>query len=118
METLSMRLCRPAAVRYRGKTALIFVYPGELERVIAEYTGVAMVAVVGIPDETKGALSKPYVVPKLGIRQYLRDIVWRCRERLAAYKAPRSFQMVPELPRTSTGKILRRMLHLLNADDG
>lgn len=90
------------------------VYPAELERVIAEHPGVAMVAVGGIPDETKGELAKAYIVPKLGIELDLRDIERHCRERLAAYKVPRAFQVVPELPKTSTGKILRRMLRTLD----
>jgi long-chain acyl-CoA synthetase len=90
------------------------IYPAELERVIAEHADVAMVAVGSIPDENKGELAKAYIVPRQGATVDLEDIDRHCRARLAAYKVPRAYQVVAELPKTSTGKILRRMLRTLD----
>lgn len=89
------------------------IYPAELERVIAEHPDVAMVAVGSIPDEAKGELAKAYVVPRQGATLDLEQLEQHCRARLAAYKVPRAFQIVQDLPKTSTGKILRRMLRTL-----
>lgn len=92
-------------------TAGFNIYPAELERVIAEHPDVAMVAVGSIPDEHKGELAKAYIVPRQGAVLDAAAIERHCRERLAAYKVPRAFQFVTDLPKTSSGKILRRMLH-------
>jgi long-chain acyl-CoA synthetase len=92
------------------------IYPAELERVIAEHPDVAMVAVGSIPDETKGELAKAYIVQRQGASIDLADVERHCRDRLAAYKVPRAFQVVADLPKTSTGKILRRMLRSFEAD--
>ncbi|MGU7785072.1 class I adenylate-forming enzyme family protein [Burkholderia sp. PU8-34] len=91
-------------------TAGFNIYPAELERVIAAYEGVAMVAVGSVPDVEKGELAKAYIVPKQGVALDLSDIEKHCRENLAAYKVPRAFQIVDDLPKTSTGKVMRRML--------
>lgn len=91
------------------------IYPAELERVIAEHPDVAMVAVGSVADETKGELAKAYVVPRQGALLDLQDLERHCRDRLAAYKVPRAFQIVADLPKTSTGKILRRMLRTIDA---
>lgn len=90
------------------------IYPAELERVIAEHPDVAMVAVGSVPDEAKGELAKAYVVPRQGAQLDLDQLDRHCRARLAAYKVPRAYQVVEELPKTSTGKILRRMLRTLD----
>lgn len=89
------------------------IYPAELERVIAEHADVSMVAVAGIPDATKGELAKAYIVPKQGRTPDVADIERHCRERLAAYKVPRAWQFVSDLPKTSSGKVLRRQLKTL-----
>jgi long-chain acyl-CoA synthetase len=91
------------------------IYPAELERVIAEHPDVAMVAVGSVPDEAKGELAKAYVVARQGAQLDLGQLEQHCRARLAAYKVPRAFQIVEDLPKTSTGKILRRMLRTLDA---
>jgi long-chain acyl-CoA synthetase len=91
------------------------IYPAELERAIAEHPDVALVAVGSVPDEAKGELAKAYVVPRQGATLDLEQLEQHCRARLAAYKVPRAFQIVDDLPKTSTGKILRRMLRTLDA---
>ena len=90
------------------------VYPAELERVIAAHPAVALVAVGSQPDETKGEIAKAYIVPKAGAEQDPDDIVAFCREHLAAYKVPRLVQVVADLPKTSTGKVMRRELKTLD----
>jgi long-chain acyl-CoA synthetase len=91
-------------------TAGFNIYPAELERVIAEHPDVAMAAVGSIPDEHKGELAKAYIVLRQGALPDAAALERHCRERLAAYKVPRAFQFVDDLPKTSSGKILRRKL--------
>ncbi|SDZ70810.1 long-chain acyl-CoA synthetase [Variovorax sp. YR266] len=94
------------------------IYPAELERVIAAHPGVAMVAVGSVKDEIKGELAKAYVVAKQGADTTADDILSHCRAQLAAYKVPRAVQFVPDLPKTSSGKVMRRKLHELDALTG
>ncbi len=90
------------------------VYPAEIERVVAAHPDVAMVAVGRQPDEMKGETAKAYVVLKKGANGDEAAIVSHCREHLAAYKVPRTVQFVDDLPKTSTGKIMRRELSALD----
>lgn len=91
-------------------TAGFNVYPAELERVISMHPDVSMVAVGSVPDEKKGELAKAYVVPVEGKSPAPEEIIEFCRKHLAAYKVPRAVKIVGDLPRTSTGKIMRRAL--------
>jgi long-chain acyl-CoA synthetase len=95
-------------------TAGYNVYPAELERVIAAHPAVAMVAVGKIPDASKGELAKAYVVLRPGATATQEAILDHCRSQLVAYKVPRRVQFVADLPKTSTGKMLRRELHRLD----
>jgi long-chain acyl-CoA synthetase len=89
------------------------VYPAEIERVVAAHPAVAMVAVGSVPDETLGELARAYVVLRPGAAATEEEIIEHCRPHLAAYKRPRSVRFVPDLPKTSTGKIMRRELRNL-----
>ncbi|GAA0784576.1 AMP-binding protein [Marinobacterium sediminicola] len=85
------------------------VYPSELEDIIACHPDILECAVVGLPEHCGGEQIKLYVVPanqQLSIRQ-VRDY---CRERLTAYKVPRSVEFCRWLPRTPVGKVSRRDL--------
>ena len=86
----------------------------ELERVLAGHPDVALVAVGSIPDEEKGELAKAYIVPKVNTTPSAEEIIRFSREHLAAYKVPRVVQFVSDLPRTSTGKVMRRELRTLD----
>jgi long-chain acyl-CoA synthetase len=88
------------------------IYPAELERVVAQHPDVAMVAVTGVHDEIKGELAKAFVVRRLGAAVTADQLDTHCRMHLAAYKVPRAFAFVDDLPKTS-GKILRRALREL-----
>ena len=90
------------------------VFPAEIERVVAAHPAVAMVAVGGQPDDLKGEIAKAYVVLKPGAAPDAQSILALCRAELAAYKVPRAVQFVADLPKTSTGKIMRRELRTLD----
>jgi len=95
-------------------TAGFNVYPAEIERVVAGHPDVALVAVGSIPDDEKGELAKAYIVPRTGAKPNEDDVIAYCREHLAAYKVPRMVQFVDDLPKTSTGKVMRRELKTLD----
>lgn len=84
------------------------IYSIEVERVLAEHPAVAEVAVVGVPDERWGEVVKA-VVGLSGDVSESELIAW-CRERLAAYKCPKSVDVTDALPRNPTGKILKKDL--------
>ena len=90
------------------------VYPAEIERVIAGHPAVALVAVGSEADEVKGELARAYVVLRDGADATEAQIIDYCRPHLAAYKLPRSVRFVADLPKTSTGKIMRRELRKLD----
>lgn len=92
-------------------TAGFNIYPTELERVIASHPEVPLVAVGSIADDHKGELAKAYVVRRQGSTVDAKTLERHCRERLAPYKVPRAWQFVSDVPKTSSGKIMRRMLH-------
>ncbi|MBP7339240.1 class I adenylate-forming enzyme family protein [Niveispirillum sp.] len=91
-------------------TAGYNVYPAELEQVLARHPAIAMVAVASVPDAQKGELAKAYIVLRPGAQADAAAIEAHCRFYLAAYKVPRLYAFVTDLPKTSTGKILRRAL--------
>jgi long-chain acyl-CoA synthetase len=90
------------------------VYPAEIERVVAGHPAVAMVAAGAVADDVRGELARAYVVLRPGQTATEEEIIEHCRPHLAAYKLPRSVVFVPDLPKTSTGKVLRRELKNLD----
>jgi long-chain acyl-CoA synthetase len=86
------------------------VWPREVEDVLAEHPAVRESAVVGVPDEKRGETVKAYVSLKPGASATPEELIAHCKERMAAYKYPRSVELIDELPKTVTGKILRREL--------
>jgi acyl-CoA synthetase (AMP-forming)/AMP-acid ligase II len=86
------------------------VYPAEVENAIFGHPDVADVAVIGVPDEKWGESVKAVVVLKPGAAPDAASIAARARERIAGYKAPKSVDFVAAIPRTITGKVLRREL--------
>ena len=95
-------------------TAGYNVYPAEIERVLVTHPSVALVAVGPVADEVKGELARAYVVLRPAATAKETDLIDFCRPHLAAYKLPRSVKFVPDLPKTSTGKIMRRELRTLD----
>lgn len=86
------------------------VYPAEVESAIYGHPAVAEVAVIGIPSEQWGEEVKACCVPKPGMEIEAGDVIAYARERIAAFKAPKSIDVIPEMPRNASGKILRRQL--------
>jgi len=87
------------------------VYPREVEEVIYTHPDVIEVAVVGIPDELMGEQVGAAVALREGATATPDDIIGYTKERIAAYKCPRTVWVVQELPKGPTGKILRREVH-------
>lgn len=89
------------------------VYPREVEEILASHPAVAEVAVVGIPDATRGEAPKAYVVVGPGAAISKRELLRFMRERLAPFKIPREVEFCQSLPRTISGKVLRQQLRPL-----
>jgi o-succinylbenzoate---CoA ligase len=87
------------------------VHPDEVEAVLAAHPGVAEAAVAGRPDPEWGQRVAAFVVPRdPASPPTLAELRAFVRERLAAVKAPRELVLVPVLPRSPSGKLLRRLL--------
>lgn len=86
------------------------VYPAEVENAIFGHPDVLEVAVIGVPDDKWGEAVKAVVVPKPGHEVDPASVIAWARERIAPFKAPKSIDVIPEMPRNATGKILRRSL--------
>lgn len=86
------------------------VYPAEVEDVLQSHPDVAMCGCFGVADEIKGEKPWAAVVLRSGAQASEAELDRHCRQGLAAYKVPRRFLIVNELPRSSVGKILRREL--------
>ncbi len=86
------------------------IYPAEVERVVLQYPGISEVSVIGVPDPTWGEVGKACVVCAPGVELDERAVIAFCRARLAHYKCPKSLDVLAELPRNASGKILKRIL--------
>jgi fatty-acyl-CoA synthase len=86
------------------------VYPAQVESAIYGHPAIAEVAVIGVPDEQWGEAVKACVVAKPGADVDPADVIAYTRERLAGFKVPKSVDVIPEMPRNPSGKILRRQL--------
>ena len=86
------------------------VWPREVEDVLYGHPAVREAGVVGVPDEYRGETVKAYVTLKPGATVSEEELIKFCKQQMAAYKYPRSIQFVDDLPKTTTGKILRREL--------
>ncbi len=86
------------------------ISPEEVENVLYCHPCVEECAVIGIPDPEWGQEPRACVVLKVGKSVTTEELVEFCRARLSSFKRPRSVVFVDELPRTSTGKILKRVL--------
>ena len=86
------------------------VYPAEVENALFSHPGVADVAVIGIPSEKWGEEVKAIIVKKPGTNPDPEHIIAFAKERIAAYKCPKSVDFIEALPRNPSGKILRKDL--------
>ncbi len=85
-------------------------YPAEIESLMLDHAGIARVAVVGVPDARMGEVGRAYVVPRPGGTLDPAEVIAWCRGHMANYKAPRSVEVVAELPTNAAGKVQRFLL--------
>ena len=86
------------------------VWPREVEDVLYGHDAVREAAVIGVPDEYRGETVKAFVSVKPGAEVDAEGLIAYCKERMAAYKYPRQIEFIDELPKTASGKVLRREL--------
>ncbi len=86
------------------------IYSIEVENTLYEHPAVLEAAVYGAPDETWGEVVRAAVVLRPGRQAGAQELVEFCRQRLAAFKAPRGVDFLDELPRTGSGKITKKAL--------
>jgi acetyl-CoA synthetase len=95
------------------KSAGYRIGPAEIENCLVKHRAVANAAVIGKPDETRGAIVKAYIVLQPGespTTALVEDIQSHVRARLAPYEYPREIEFIEALPMTTTGKIQRKEL--------
>ncbi len=86
------------------------IWPAEVEQYLYRHPAIMELAVYGIPHPEKGEIVKAAIVLRQGMEATAEEIDAYCREHLAVYKVPSVFEFVGELPKSATGKILKRIL--------
>ena len=86
------------------------IYPREIDEILYENPKVLEAAAVGVPDERRGETVKAFVVLRPGETATEEEIIAYCRDRMAPYKVPRSVEFRTDLPKSTIGKVLRRVL--------
>ena len=88
------------------------VWPRDVEDVLYQHAAVKEAAVIGVPDPYRGETVKAFVAIKEDFQDNVtpEELIDFCKNRMAAYKYPRILEIVPEIPKTTTGKFLRRKL--------
>ncbi|MFH1091702.1 MAG: AMP-binding protein, partial [Pseudomonadota bacterium] len=86
------------------------VFPREIDEVLHEHPQIDLACAVGVPDPYRGETVKAFVVLKPGRTLTEEEVIEFCRQRLAAYKAPRMVEFRDSLPTSAAGKVLRKML--------
>ncbi|MEX2106332.1 MAG: AMP-binding protein [Solirubrobacterales bacterium] len=92
------------------------VFPREVEDLIADLEGIVEVAVIGVEDAEFGQRLKAFVVVEAGVEISATELNAHVKANLAAYKTPREIEFLDELPRNATGKVLKRELHVREAE--
>ena len=86
------------------------IYPVEVENAIAKHEAVVDVAVIGVPDDKFGEALLAFVVLRPDTSLELEQLISFCRDKIAGYKIPRRLEIIEELPRNPSGKILKKIL--------
>jgi acyl-CoA synthetase (AMP-forming)/AMP-acid ligase II len=103
-------------VRVTGRTKDLIIRGGmniaplEIDAVLLKHPGIYDGAAVGVPDRIYGEEVVAYVMAKPGVTLTEADVVAHCRQHLAAAKLPKQVLIVPELPKSDRGKVLRDKL--------
>ena len=88
----------------------INVYPRQVEDVLYRHPAVAEAAVIGVPDDLHGEMPKAFVALKAGVDVSPHELIRYCREHLGRFEVPRRVEIMPQLPKSGAGKILKRTL--------
>jgi long-chain acyl-CoA synthetase len=91
------------------------VWPREVEDVLYQHPDVREAAVIGVPDPYRGETVKAFVALRDGATLTAEELISFCKERMANYKYPRQVQFIDEIPKTASGKFLRRALREASA---
>ena len=94
--------------------------PGEVEDCLMKHPAVALVGVIGVSDPVRGEIVKAFILPQTGVtpdKALEQSIQEHVKKRLEAHAYPREVAFVDEMPRTSTGKILRKELRALHGQE-
>ncbi len=94
----------------------INVYPRQVEEVIFQHPAVAEAAVIGVPDDFHGEQVKAFVALKAGYDLKPNEIIQHCRKHLGRFEVPRRVELMPSLPKSGAGKILKRKLRDMEAE--
>ena len=86
------------------------IYPREIDEVLYQHPKVSEAVSIGIPDDYRGETVKAFVVLQPGQTATDKEIIDFCRQKLAAYKVPKSVEFREALPKSAVGKILRKIL--------
>lgn len=86
------------------------IYPREIEEVLYAHEAVLEAAVIGVPDDHWGESVKAFVVLRDGMTATEEELIRLCKDTMASYKKPRSVEFVEQLPKSPTGKILKRVI--------
>lgn len=91
------------------------VYPREVEEVLCTMPGVSECAVIGVPDPIWGETIKAFIVRSQDADLTEKDVINFCRGELANFKVPRHVEFMDKLPRTASGKVLKRQLRQMHS---
>ncbi|SHF25821.1 Acyl-CoA synthetase (AMP-forming)/AMP-acid ligase II [Seinonella peptonophila] len=91
------------------------IYPAEVEGILLNLEGIHEIAVVGAPDEIQGQIPMAFVVKRPHSKLTKEDILAFCKGRLAAFKCGENVEFIDELPRNSTGKVMKTTLRKMAA---
>jgi long-chain acyl-CoA synthetase len=86
------------------------VWPAEVEQVLYRHPAIAEAAVYGVADPARGEAVRASIVLRAGQRATPEELISYCQERIATYKVPATVELVDDLPKNATGKILKRVL--------
>ncbi len=86
------------------------IFPGEIEKILLDHPSVSEAAVIGIPDKSQGYEVKAFLVLQQGKTVTTQEIDEYCKQLLPVYKSPKIIEICTSLPKSPTGRILKRVL--------